>query len=64
MVLNAMGARRVFEIQSGGTAELIGLNITGGSALCAECSPFEPSATFPPVSRESNPCVTFHRPLN
>ena len=32
VVLNAMGARRVFEIQSGGTAELIGLNITGGSA--------------------------------
>ena len=31
VVLNAMGARRVFEIQSGGTAELIGLNITGGS---------------------------------
>ena len=32
VVLNAMGARRVFEIQSGGTVELIGLNITGGSA--------------------------------
>ena len=32
VVLNAMGARRVFEIQSGGTAELVGLNITGGSA--------------------------------
>ena len=32
VVLNAMGARRVFEIQSGGTAELIGLNITGGYA--------------------------------
>ena len=32
VVLNAMGARRVFEIQSGGTAELIGLDITGGSA--------------------------------
>ena len=32
VVLNAMGARRVFVIQSGGTAELIGLNITGGSA--------------------------------
>ena len=31
VVLNAMGARRVFDIQSGGTAELIGLNITGGS---------------------------------
>ena len=32
VVLNAMGARRVFEIQSGGTAELIGLDITGGYA--------------------------------
>ena len=32
VVLNAMGARRVFEIKSVGTAELIGLNITGGSA--------------------------------
>ena len=32
VVLNAMGARRVFEIQSGGTAELVGLNITGGDA--------------------------------
>ena len=31
VVLNAMRARRVFYIQSGGTAELIGLNITGGS---------------------------------
>ena len=30
VVLNAMRGRRVFEIQSGGTAELIGLNITGG----------------------------------
>ena len=30
VVLNATGARRVFYIQSG-TAELIGLNITGGS---------------------------------
>ena len=33
VVLNAMGGRRVFEIQSGGTVELIGLNITGGSAF-------------------------------
>ena len=32
VVLNAMGGRRVFQIQSGGTAELVGLNITGGSA--------------------------------
>mgnify|MGYP002821087717 CR=1 FL=1 len=32
VVLNAMGGRRVFEIQANGTAELIGLNITGGSS--------------------------------
>ena len=32
VVLNAMGGRRVFEIQSGGTVELIGLNIIGGFA--------------------------------
>ena len=30
VVLDAKGGRRVFNIQSGGTAELIGLNITGG----------------------------------
>ena len=36
VVLNAMGARRVFEIQSGGTAELIGLNITGGIATTVQ----------------------------
>ena len=32
VVLNAMGERRVFEILSSGTAELIGLNITGGNS--------------------------------
>ena len=32
VVLNAMRGRRVFVIQSGGTAELVGLNITGGYA--------------------------------
>ena len=32
VVLNAMGGRRVFKIESGGMAELIGLNITGGSS--------------------------------
>ena len=32
VVLDAKGGRRVFMIQSGGTAELIGLDITGGSA--------------------------------
>ena len=50
VVLNAMGARRVFEIQSGGTVELIGLNITGGyaSSVQSVCL-FEPFAqTFPP----------------
>ena len=32
VVLDAKGGRRVFEIKPSGTAELIGLNITGGSA--------------------------------
>ena len=32
VVLDAKGGRRVFEIQSSGTAELIGLDITGGYA--------------------------------
>ena len=31
-MLDAKGERRVFEIESSGTAELIGLNITGGSS--------------------------------
>ena len=31
VVLNATGGRQVFEIQADGTAELIGLNITGGN---------------------------------
>ena len=39
VVLDAKGGRRVFEIQSGGTAELVGLNITGGL--------FEPSVKLP-----------------
>ena len=38
VVLNGMGGRRVFAIESGGTAELIGLNITGGYA--SVCLPF------------------------
>ena len=32
VVLNAKGLRRVISVWLGGTAELIGLNITGGSA--------------------------------
>jgi hypothetical protein len=44
VVLDAKGGRRVFEIQSAGMAELIGLNITGGSATSVQsvCL-FEPS---------------------
>ena len=38
VVLDGMGGRRVFIIESGGTAELIGLNITGGYA--SVCLPF------------------------
>jgi hypothetical protein len=54
VVLDAKGGRRVFEIQSAGMAELIGLNITGGSATMVQsvCL-FEPfcdisSITLPP----------------
>ena len=39
VVLDAKGGRRVFEIQSSGTAQLVGLNITGGL--------FEPSVKLP-----------------
>ena len=49
VVLDAKGGRRVFLIQSGGTAELIGLDIKGGSALSwVQSLPFEPLAqAFP-----------------
>ena len=43
VVLDAKGGRRVFLIQSGGTAELIGLDITGGWAVCL---PFETSCNI------------------
>ena len=73
VVLNAMGARRVIKIQLGGTVELRGLNITGGSATMVQsvCL-FEPSVAFPQwyahclrcvvaaqreLCAESNPCM-------
>ena len=62
VVLNAMGARRVFFIQLWRDGRADWVEHYRRICFCAECSPFEPSATFPPVSRESNPCVTFHRP--
>ena len=38
VVLDAKGGRRVFEMQSGARAELIGLDITGGSgSVCRVC---------------------------
>ena len=44
VVLNAKFGRQVFDIQSAGMAELIGLNITGGSAtLVQSVCLFEPS---------------------
>ena len=43
VVLDAKGGRPVFLIQSGGTAELIGLDITGGWAVCL---PFETSCNI------------------
>ena len=43
VVLDAKGGRRVFKIESGGTAELIGLNITGGLVTVSALSFFGPS---------------------
>ena len=45
VVLDAKGARRVIYVSSGGTTELIGLNITGGYA----------------ASVRARLCVTLHR---
>ena len=61
VVLNAMGGRRVFEIQSGGTAELVGLNITGGyaSSVQSVCL-FEPFCDIP----SSAPDISSIAPLN
>jgi hypothetical protein len=55
VVLDANGWGRVFMIAAGGTAELIGLNITGGSAYGVQsvCL-FEPSVAFHP-----SPCACF-----
>ena len=48
VVLNAMGGRRVFTIESGGTAELIGLNITRGHRnIVRSARFFEPFHTGP-----------------
>ena len=49
VVLDAKKGRRVFYIQPGGAAELIGLNITGGKSDSVTCPRFEPSLTFPPA---------------
>ena len=46
VVLNAMGGRRVFRMERYRTVELIGLNITGGSASYVQCLPFEPSCSL------------------
>ena len=50
VVLDAKGGRQVFYIQSGGTAELIGLDITGGSAGYVR-SPFELALKYHPAPR-------------
>ena len=39
VVINAMNARRVIRVSSGGVAKLIGLDVTGGMAGSV-CSPF------------------------
>ena len=48
VVLDAKGGRRVFEIVAGGTAELIGLNITGGYAAYVRL-PFELALKYHPA---------------
>ena len=49
VVFNAMEGRRVFKIQANGTAELIGLNITGGNLTSDVVLAFlNPSRTFLP----------------
>jgi len=48
VVLDAKGGRRVFYIEDGGTAELIGLDITGGY-VPSVCSPFELALKYHPV---------------
>ena len=61
VVLDAKGSastkRRVFDVQSGGAAELIGLNITGG--YTGVCSPSAPSGIFPPSPRWNVSCACF-----
>jgi len=47
VVLDAKGGRRVFDIQPGGTAELIGLDITGGYVYVR--SPFELALKYHPA---------------
>ena len=58
VVVNAMGGRRVFEIQSGGTVELIGLNITGGYAYWVQSArllnPLRHSSSAPRIEPMCN----------
>ena len=53
VVLDAMGARRVFQIESGGAVQLIGLNITGGYAVQSVClfEPFCDISSIAPLKR-------------
>ena len=61
VVLDAKGGRRVFNIQSSGTAELIGLNITGGRASYVQsvCLLNLLPQTFPPSPRWNVTCSVF-----
>ena len=49
VVLDAKGASRVIYVAAAVSAELVGLDITGGSAQV--CSPVEPSLSSHPASR-------------
>ena len=60
VVLDAKSGRRVFEIQSNGAAELIGLNITGGYAGGELFSWIEPSRNVPSPHRNTDLCYLWH----
>ena len=56
VVLDAKGARRVIYVAAAGTAELVGLNITGGYTHDV-CSPVDPSLSSHPAPRSNATCV-------
>ena len=57
VVLDAMGQRRVVYVSGGGSAELVGINITGGKADDVSARLHAPSQNFLPAPRW-NSCTT------